>query len=336
MRLVALAFAATILGAPASAQDSDILADAVRLAETPPAFVVAADPILDQALTLAETPPVFAAEEVAEVPATAAPVTVLIAGHRTGAERYSDTYTTTGKKRRRPIAVSVRLRRADDANFTNRTRYLARRIEETSAASLPVLARATTGAEFLDALVSASRQGPISNLVIYGHAAAAALFMREDRGFYASVMDVAKISQVVSGDEIEKHEELYLAGARDLADFEHLINRGEIRFARNAVIVFAGCGVAGKREVESDGIAARMTGLTGAKIIASIDVTDQSMGRGRNFRNHEYSRRSWVRFLPGETPERLNTKVIDALQQLNLGSDTIASAPPLTVASGSN
>ena len=55
-----------------------------------------------------------------------------------------------------------------------------------------------------------------------------------------------------------------------------------------------------------------MAEITGAKVIASIDVTDQSMGRGRNFRDKEYSRRTWVRFLPGETPERLNTKVIDA------------------------
>jgi hypothetical protein len=38
------------------------------------------------------------------------------------------------------------------------------------------------------------------------------------------------------------------------------------------------------------------------------------MGRGRSFRDHEYSRRSWVRFLPGQLPERLNTRVLDALQ----------------------
>ena len=58
------------------------------------------------------------------------------------------------------------------------------------------------------------------------------------------------------------------------------------------MIVFAGCGVAGKRDIEPNSIAARMAEITGAKVIASIDVTDQSMGRGANFRNHEYSRRS--------------------------------------------
>ena len=336
MRLCASVLAVAIFGAPSFAQDNDVLQEAVKLAETPPSFVSGADPILDQALTLAETPPAFTAGEPVVTAIGGAPVNLLIAAHRTGAERYSDTYTTTGKKRRRPIEVSARLRRADDANFTNRTRYLARRIEEAGrTGNPPVLARATTGAEFLDALVSASREGPIGNLVVYGHAASTALFMREDRGFYASVMEVARVSQVVSGDQIEKQEELHLSGARDLSDLEALLNRGEIRFARNAVIVFAGCGVAGKREVESDSIAARMTGLTGAKVIASIDVTDQSMGRGRHFRNHEYSRRTWVRFMPGETPERLNTKVIDALRQLNLGDDTVASGPqPLAVAAG--
>jgi hypothetical protein len=57
------------------------------------------------------------------------------------------------------------------------------------------------------------------------------------------------------------------------------------------------------------------------------------MGRGRAFRNHEYSRRTWVRFTPMQTPERLNTRVIDALKFLNLtvpppDMPTVASASP--------
>ena len=47
------------------------------------------------------------------------------------------------------------------------------------------------------------------------------------------------------------------------------------------MIVFAGCGVAGKRDIETGGIAARMAEITGAKVIASIDVTDQSMARAQ-------------------------------------------------------
>jgi hypothetical protein len=163
--------------------------------------------------------------------------------------------------------------------------------------------------------------------VIYGHAASAALFAREDRGFYASVKEVAKNSQIVSGEDIDKDEQLRAAGARDVSDFEWLLTRGEIRFTRNPVIVFAGCGVAGKRDIEPHSIAARMAEISGAKVIASIDVTDQSMGRGANFRNHEYSRRSWVRFTREQPPERLNTRVIDALKQLNFDGAAVAAVP---------
>ena len=54
--------------------------------------------------------------------------------------------------------------------------------------------------------MAASRERPIANLVVYGHAAPNALFMREDRGFYGSVMEVAKVSQVVSGEDIDKDD----------------------------------------------------------------------------------------------------------------------------------
>ena len=107
-------------------------------------------------------------------------------------------------------------------------------------------------------------------------------------------------------------------GARDLSDLMELVATGDIRFAKNAVIFFAGCGVAGQRSIEPGSIAARAAEIADATVFASIDVTDQSMGRGRSFRDHEYSRRSWVRFLPDETPERLNTRVIDAMKYLNL------------------
>ena len=222
----------------------------------------------------------------------------------------------------------MRLRRQDDANFTNRTRFLARRVGEMGRpVTAPQLGVATTGEEFLATLVDASKRGPIANLVVYGHAASTALFAREDRGFYASVMEVAKASHIVSGEDIDKDEQLRAAGARDLSDFEWLLARGEIRFTANPVIVFAGCGVAGKRDIEPNSIAARMAEITGAKVIASIDVTDQSMGRGANFRNHEYSRRSWVRFTREQPPERLNTKVIDALKQLNFEGAAVAAVP---------
>jgi hypothetical protein len=254
---------------------------------------------------------------------------VFIAAHRTVARRHSDYFTTAGKPRKRPLATSARLRRQDDSNFTNRTRFLARRVAEMGRpVGTPDLRVAETGEEFLAALVAASRERPIANLVVYGHAAPNALFMREDRGFYGAVMEVAKASQVVTGEEGEKDEQLRLVGARDLSDFEQLVARGEIRFTHNAVIVFAGCGVAGKRDVEPNSIAARMAEITRARVIASVDVTDQSMARGKDFRNKEYSRKTWVRFPGGQSPEKMNTKVIDALQQLNFDGAAVAANAP--------
>jgi hypothetical protein len=103
------------------------------------------------------------------------------------------------------------------------------------------------------------------------------------------------------------------------------------------MIVFAGCGAAGKRDIDAGGIAARAAEIADATVIASIDVTDQSMGRGRSFRDHEYSRRSWVRLFPQQPPERLNTRVIDTLRQLNLAGEAVASRSlPLAGVGGSD
>jgi hypothetical protein len=282
------------------------------------------DLILGDALTLAALPPAF---EINVAAGAESPVNLLVAAHRTAAQRYSDSYHTSGKPRRRPVATSMRLRRQDDANFTNRTRWLARRIEAIRAAEPAGLAVVSAGDEFLRALVEASRRGPIGNLVVYGHAAPNALFMREDRGFYGSVEDVARETKIVEGTEEDRASQLRAMGARDLADLMELVATGDIRFAKNAVIFFAGCGVAGRRGIELGSIAARAAEIADATVFASIDVTDQSMGRGPSFRDREYSRRSWVRFLPDRAPERLNTRVIDALKQLKFGGEAVASAP---------
>lgn len=284
------------------------------------------DRLLDEAVTLAARPPGYGAEVGAA--RTEGLVNLLIAAHRTAVQRYSDSTLISGKPRRRPVATSMRLRRQDDANFTNRTRWLARRIEALRPAEPPELAVVSTGDAFLRVLMDASRRAPIGNLVIYGHAAPNALFMREDRGFYGSVEEVARETKIVEGREEARASQLRAMGARDLSDLMKLVAAGEIRFANNAVIFFAGCGVAGRRNVELSSIAARAAEIADVTVIASIDVTDQSMGRGRAFRDREYSRRSWVRFLPGEAPERLNTRVLDALKMLNLGGEAVASVSP--------
>ena len=179
------------------------------------------DLLLDDALTLAALPPAF---EISIATARVeSPVNLLIAAHRTVVQRYSDTYLTSGKLRRRPVATSMRLRRQDDANFTNRTRWLARRIETIRAAEPAGLAVVSAGDEFLRALVEASRRGPIGNLVVYGHAAPNALFMREDRGFYGSVEEVARETKIVEGTEEDRASQLRAMGARDLADLMELV-----------------------------------------------------------------------------------------------------------------
>ena len=236
------------------------------------------DLLLDEALTLAALPPAFEINIAAE--RAESPVNLLIAAHRTAVQRYSDSYHTSGKPRRRAVATSMRLRRQDDANFTNRTRWLARRIEAIRATEPAELAVVSTGDEFLRVLVEASRRGPIGNLVVYGHAAPNALFMREDRGFYGSVEDVARETKIVEGTEEDRASQLRAMGARDLADLMELVATGDIRFAKNAVIFFAGCGVAGRRSIELGSIAARAAEIADATVFASIDVTDQSMGRG--------------------------------------------------------
>jgi hypothetical protein len=67
------------------------------------------------------------------------------------------------------------------------------------------------------------------------------------------------------------------------------------------------------------GIAARLADITGATIIASVGVTDQSMMRRTESRwNLEGSRGSWIRFAKGTLPQKLPSKYIDALQQLHM------------------
>ena len=214
----------------------------------------------------------------------------------------------------------MRLRRQDDANFTNRTRWLARRIEAIRAAEPAELAVVSTGDEFLRALVEASRRGPIGNLVVYGHAAPNALFMREDRGFYGSVEDVARETKIVEGTEEDRASQLRAMGARDLADLMELVATGDIRFAKNAVIFFAGCGVAGRRSIELGSIAAR-AGRDRRRNRVRLDRRDRPVDGPRAVASAIANTRAAAgcAFCPIEAPERLNTRVIDALKQMNFG-----------------
>jgi hypothetical protein len=260
------------------------------------------------------------------LPETTPDVTVLIAAQRTALPRTTDTLRTARKEGQRSVARLVRLRDREDANFAYRAVNLAKRMKETSRfINPPELATAATGDEFLQALIVASRQGPISNLVVFGHAAPKALYMREDQGFYASVAEVAEKSPLAIGIDAQGADVLRTLGARDLGDLEKLIGSGDVRFAADAVIVLTGCASAGHRRIDMSGIAARLADITGATIIASVGVTDQSMMRRAASRwNLGGSRGSWMRFAKGTSPQKLPSKYVDALQQLH--TDGVPSA----------
>jgi hypothetical protein len=258
-------------------------------------------------------------------------VSVMIVGRKTVAPRTTDTLAYARRYRQWSVAAAVALRGAEDLHFTAKANSLAQRLEELNGfASPPQVATVTTGADFLAALVAASRQGPITNVAIYGHAAPDALYMMEDRGFYAAVSSVAKATALATGTDDEKVAKLRELGARDLSDLAALVESGAIRFAKNAVIVFTGCAVAGKRDIELTGIAAQVAEITNATTIASIDVTDQSMLFGRNVLDVFYSRGTWVRFIKQANPERLNIKLIEVLKYMNVDDGAVATIPEPT------
>jgi hypothetical protein len=246
-------------------------------------------------------------------------VTLLLALQRTTLPRGADTPENAHRHHLRSVARLIWLRGREDANFLNKTKNLAHAMsEDIRGFKNPAeLALATTGEEFLDALVSASKHGPVRNMVLYGHSASNALYMLEDRGFYRAVSDAAEGTQLAAETSEAKEQELRARGARGLADLERLVLSGEVRFARDAVIVFAGCDAAGRIAPEPTGIAAELARVAGATVYASLGVTDQSMAPGRRpLPENEYSRRTWVRFARGAEPEKLNFKVLDVLKHL--------------------
>ncbi len=181
-------------------------------------------------------------------------VNLVIADQKTPAPRTTDTVATARKQRLRTVDQLVRFRMQEDENFAQRAAKLYAGIDLTAAPT--ALIRPTTGAAFLDALVFASRQGPIGSLVIYGHSSPAALYMMEDRGFYRSVKEVAEQTPLIppgSADAAEKEKILRSFGARDLSDLEALVQQGEIRFAPDAMVIFTGCAAGGERDDRSQG-----------------------------------------------------------------------------------
>ncbi|HEY1735238.1 MAG TPA: hypothetical protein VGG12_01195 [Methylovirgula sp.] len=245
-------------------------------------------------------------------------VNLVIADQKTPAPRTTDTVATARKQRQRTVDQLVRFRAEEDENFAQRAAKLYAAIGLTAAPT--ALMKPSTGAAFLDALVFASRQGPIGSLVIYGHSSPAALYMMEDRGFYRSVKEVAEQTPILpagTADATEKEKILRSYGARDLSDLEALVQQGEIRFAPDAMVIFTGCAAGGEHQIDPKGIAGSLATIGHATVIASQGVTDQSMaGRNGYMTRNEYSRGSWVLFSEKADPLRLGTRVLDPLKTL--------------------
>jgi hypothetical protein len=248
-------------------------------------------------------------------------VNLLIAGQKTAAVRSTDTLETAHEEKLETVAERIRLREMEDAYFGAKAKYFGRRLQGVASGARTELAFPKTGAEFLATLVTASRQGPISNIIVFGHSGSTGLFMLEDRGFYKAVRDVAQKSPIVEGTEAEKETKLRALGARDLSDLAELVRRGEVAFARDAVIFFTGCSIAGTAQLEPKGMASRIAEISGAVVFGSVNVTDGSYKSDfpSSAWDNEYSIGTWVRYERGLPAQDLKLKVLDVLKQLNLG-----------------
>ena len=130
-----------------------------------------------------------------------------------------------------------------------------------------VVAKTETGQEFLSALESASKKAPIKNLVAWGHAFPHGIVMKEDEGMYRKRSDLAPKS-----------------GAAFLEDLEKRMKAGTIKFSKDATIVLAACNCGGTIDVktgkatpDSSSFAAELAKLTGARVIASVGGSDQTV-----------------------------------------------------------
>jgi hypothetical protein len=247
------------------------------------------------------------------------PISVLIVGQKTRSPRVTDTLEVAHEEKLETVEERVRLREMEDHYFTKKAGYFAKRIAGAQTGSVIEIAVATTGAEFLSILVSASIEREIGSIIVFGHSGTDGLYMLEDRGFYKDMTNVARNSSVVGGRFDERKDKLRALGARDLDDLGNLLRLGQIRFTNSAVIVFTGCSGAGLTEIDPSGFAATTSEITGATVFGSVNVTDDSVAAASEpLWAKEYSTGTWVQFMRGHRFEDLNTKTFDLLKQLHV------------------
>jgi RHS repeat-associated protein len=90
-----------------------------------------------------------------------------------------------------------------------------------------------TGDAFIDKLVKASEDGPITRLIVGSHGSGGALYMDDDAGLYTDTFD--KITNTWFQSE---------EGAATLQELAEKIESGDIKFAEGAQIFFVGCNTA--------------------------------------------------------------------------------------------
>jgi len=196
----------------------------------------------------------------------------------------------------------ARHRRDENKNFKRKAETLSARMQKENkkfAGGIDVQL-VDTGAKLLDVLVDASKKGPIKNLVIYGHSGPTALYMAQDSGFYRYPAD----NKEATGE------------ARYFQQLSEKIKNKEIIFAKDAIVIFAGCKCAGAVAPESMALARQFTRDTGIASIASVGGSDQT--KSQSF-DKEGTLGSWMKFEKSGDDvksEKLNGQTLDPLQHL--------------------
>ena len=209
----------------------------------------------------------------------AQPVSVLIAAHKTADPRSTD--AVTAQKMKMTVDDVRRLRKNEDANFTNRAEFLKRRlVAEGSDEERVMVHSVERGEEFVRVLEDASKKGPIKHLVVFGHSGPTAVYMREGAGFYRNEGDIKDADRK--------------QGLAFLSTIQQKVKEGKIKFAENAIVIFAGCKAAGSETPEAFSIGAEFARSFGVTTVGSLGGSDQSKIGQDLF--SEYSTFGWTRF----------------------------------------
>jgi RHS repeat-associated protein len=149
-----------------------------------------------------------------------------------------------------------------------------------------------TGNSLIESLVAASKNGPITRLVVASHGSGAALYMNENAGLYGDSFDKATQTGFSSQ-----------AGAATLADLAKKIKSGDIKFADGAQVFFVGCNTADYWGVGIDSFAeefseiAPNTYVTGSTEKSSPSPTEDGKRDSNNYSSRGNS--AWYTYRNG-------------------------------------